>query len=96
MPAILQATKESYSKILAWGDNNTNEWYHPVSRAQFAQGLSSLNPGDSVEFVLEGVSRSVEVVSICNIYEYPLLRHVNGDFQISSLYVERVIRVKLI
>ena len=95
MPAILQATKESYSKILAWGENNMNEWYHPVSRAQFAQGLSSLNPGDSVEFVLEGVSRTVQVVSVGKIYEYPLMRHVNGDFPISSLHVDRVILVRV-
>ena len=95
MCAKLYANKESYAKILTWGKNNMNEWYHPVSRAQFAQGLGSLNPGDLVDFVLEGVSQKVQVVSIGKIYDYPLMRHVNGDFPISTLHVDRVILVRV-
>jgi hypothetical protein len=91
--SILYATKESYSRILEWGVNTSAEWYHPVSRSQF-QSLISINKGDVIEFVLDGVSKKVEVLEIGTIYDYPLLKHMNGDFNLSDLLVERVIRVK--
>jgi len=90
--SILYATQESYSRILEWGQNTTDDWYHPVSRSQF-QNLISLKEGDIIEFSLDGVSREVQVVEIGTIYGYPLLKHINGDFNI-SLLVDRVIRVK--
>ena len=91
----LYATKESYSRILEWGVNTSAEWYHPVSRSQF-QSLSSINKGDVIEFVLDGVSMAVQVLEIGTFYDYPLLKHVNGDFNLSDLLVERVVRVKRI
>ena len=94
MPKTLYATKESYEHILRWGQNSTDEWYHPVSRSQFAQGLHSVNVGDQIEFILDGLTRGIQVLEIGTIYDYPLLKHVNGDFNISNLLVDRVIRVK--
>jgi hypothetical protein len=94
MPQALYATKESYDHILKWGQNSADEWYHPVSRRQFAEGLHSVNVGDQIEFVLDGVTRGVQVLEVGTIYDYPLLKHVNGDFNISNLLVDRVIRVK--
>lgn len=88
----LYATKESYSRILEWGQNTYQEWYHPVSRSQF-QNLSSLKAGDLIEFVLDGVSNGVQVLEVGTLYDYPLLKHVNGDFKV-DLLVERVVRVK--
>ena len=88
----LYATKESYSRILEWGQNTCQEWYHPVSRSQF-QNLSSLKAGDLIEFVLDGVSNGVQVLEVGTLYDYPLLKHVNGDFKV-DLLVERVVRVK--
>ncbi len=93
--SILYATKESYSRILEWGQNTPEEWYHPLSRSQF-QVLSSIHKGDVIEFVLDGVSKEVQVLEIGTFYDYPLLKHVNGDFKISDLLVERVVRVKLV
>jgi len=90
----LYATKESYPRILEWGQNTSEEWYHPVSRSQF-QSLSSIKEGDIIEFVLDSVSKDVQVLEIGNIYDYPLLKHVNGDFKVGFL-VDRVIRVALI
>jgi hypothetical protein len=89
----LYATKESFSRILEWGQNTPEEWYHPVSRSQF-QSLSSIKEGDRIEFVLDGVSMGVEVLEYVTMYDYPLLKHVNGDFKISDLLAERVVRVK--
>lgn len=92
--ATLYATKESYSRILEWGVNTSEEWYHPVSRSQF-QRLSSVKQGDIIEFVLDGLSKGVQVLEIGNIYDYYLLKHTNGDFKVGFL-VDRVIRVALI
>ena len=96
MLAALYTTKEKYERILGWGKNTSEEWYHPVSRSQFTRGFNSVNPGDTIEFVLDGISRNVQVVEVGTIYDYPLLKHVNGDFHISDLVVDRVIRVRLI
>lgn len=87
----LYATKESYSRILEWGQNTSEEWYHPVSRSQF-QSLSSIKEGDIIEFVLDGLSKGVQVLEVGKIYDYPLLKHVNGDFKVGFL-VDRVVRV---
>jgi hypothetical protein len=96
MPPFLCATKETYAHILAWGENNSNEWYHPVSRPQFAQGLSTLQTGDTIEFFLDGVSSKVQILNVGEIYDYPLLKHINGEFNLSNMYVDRVIHVKRI
>ena len=93
MPSTLYVTKESYSRILEWGQNTSEEWYHPVSRSQF-QILSSIHEGDIIECVIDGLSKGVQVLEIGTIYGYPLLKHVNGDFKISDLLVDRVIHVK--
>lgn len=94
MSKALYASKEDYARILEWGQNSSNEWYHPVSRSQFTQGLSSVKAGDSIEFILDGISMGVQVVSIGTIYEYPLLRHVNGEFNLINMRADRVIYVK--
>ena len=94
MSKALYASKEDYARILEWGQNSSNEWYHPVSRSQFTQGLSSVKPGDSIEFILDEISNCVQVVSIGTIYEYPLLRRVNGEFNLINMRTDRVIRVK--
>jgi hypothetical protein len=94
MPNTLYATAETYKKILAWGQNTSDEWYHPVARHQFAQGLTELKVGDTIPFSIDGLSQPVQVLEIVKIYDYPKMRHVNGDFHISTLLVDRVIRVK--
>lgn len=94
MPA-LYATTETYASILAWGQNNSTEWYHPVSRAQFT-GLSGMKVGDTVEFILDGVSKPVQVLEIGEIYEYPLLKHKNGEFTLSEMRADRVVRVRAV
>jgi len=96
MVTALCATKETYSRILAWGQNNVDEWYHPFSRSQYAQGLSKLTVGNTVEFILDGVSNQVRVLTVGEIYTYPLLKKTNGDFNIPDMYVDRVIHVKRI
>lgn len=93
MSGKLYATKESYSRILEWGQNNSDEWYHPISRSQY-QSLTSVNEGDTIEFYLDGVCTPVQVLEVGKIYEYPLLRHINGEFRIYNLMVDRVFRVK--
>jgi len=94
MPPALYATRDTYAQVLQWGQNSSDEWYHPVSRSQFTQGLYLLKAGDTIEFILDGVSNEVQVVEVGTIYEYPLLKHVNGEFNLMNLRVDRVIRVK--
>ena len=94
MPNTLYADSDEYKKILAWGQNTSDEWYHPVSRHQFAKGLTEIKVGDLIPFSIDGLSQPVEVLEIVRIYDYPKMRHVNGDFHISTLLVDRVIRVK--
>ena len=53
----------SYAVILAWGQNNAADWFHPVTRGEFVQGIESLKVGDIVPFVVDGVSKQVKVVS---------------------------------
>lgn len=91
----LYATKESYSRILEWGQNTSEEWYHPVSRSQF-QSLSSVKQGDIIEFVLDGVPKDIQVLEVGKMCEYYLLKHVNGDFKMPDTFVENVIRVGLV
>lgn len=79
MPRTLYSTKDSFKKILAWGQNTVNEWYHPVSRSEFT-GLHSVKTGDAIDCVVDGVSNGVRVVRVGEIYEYPLMKHVHGDF----------------
>ena len=88
----LYATKESYSRILEWGQNTSEDWYHPVSRSQF-QSISSIKEGDVIDFVLDGLSNVVQVLEVGKIYDYYLVKHVNGDFKVHFL-VDRVVRVK--
>ena len=96
MSMALYANKEEYACILEWGQNSSDEWYHPVSRSQFTMGLSSIKPGDTIEFILDGVSTGVQVVEVGNIYDYPLLKHINGEFSLTGMRADRVIRVKRI
>jgi hypothetical protein len=91
---MLRATQESYATILAWGQNTLKEWDHPVSRSQFADGLHAIKAGECIEFILDGRATTVEVVRVGEIYEYPLLKHTYGDFPLSDMKVDRVIRVK--
>lgn len=94
MPNTLYANSEAYKAILAWGQNCSDEWCHPVSRHQFAEGLSTLAAGDTIPFELDGISQPVKVLSIGTIYDYSKMKSLNGDFQISTLLVDRVIRVR--
>lgn len=94
MSCALYSTKDAYARILEWGQNSSDEWYHPVSRSQFAQGLNLVKAGDTIEFILDGVSKNIQILEVGNIYDYPLLRHVNGDFNLINIHVDRVIRVK--
>jgi hypothetical protein len=93
MSKSLYANKETYSRILEWGQNTSDEWYHPISRSQY-QSLTTVKEGDTIEFALDDVSSEVQVLEVGKIYEYPLLRHINGEFKINHLLVDRVIRVK--
>jgi phosphoribosylformylglycinamidine (FGAM) synthase PurS component len=97
MPTMptLYATKESYPRILEWGQNTAEEWYHPVSRRQF-HSLSSVKKGDIIEFVLDGLSKEVQVLEVGKMCEYYLLKHVNGDFKMPDTFVENVIHVILV
>lgn len=96
MSMALYASKEEYANILEWGQNSSDEWYHPVSRSQFTKGLASIKAGNTIEFILDGVLTGVQVVEVGNIYDYPLLKHVNGEFSLSGMRADRVIRVKRI
>jgi uncharacterized protein YkvS len=93
MAKTLYATKEGYEKILQWGQNTTEQWYHPVSRGQF-QALHTVKVGDIIEFIYDGLSRGVEVLEIGEVYDYPAMKNINGDFKIPEMRVERVILVK--
>ena len=94
MASALYTNKDDYAHILEWGQNSSDEWYHPVSRSQFTQGLHLVKAGDVIEFILDGVSSNVQVVEVGTIYEYPLLKHANGDFNIMTMRVDRVIHIK--
>ena len=95
MSSALYSTKDTYEQILQWGQNSSDEWYHPVSRSQFTR-LSTIKVGDIIPFILDGVSNNIQVVEVGNIFDYPLLRHTNGDFNLINMRVDRVIRVKRI
>jgi len=90
MPRTLYSTKDAFKKILAWGQNTLDQWYHPVSRPEFT-GLSSVKAGDVIQCVVDGMSNDVKIVKIGEIYEYPLLKHLNGDFD--HMRADRVILV---
>jgi len=93
IPNTLYATKENYARILEWGQNTEEKWYHPVSRGQF-QNIYNVKVGDIIEFIYDGLSRGVEVLEVGEVYDYPALKYVNGDFKIPEIRVERVILVK--
>jgi len=90
MPRTLYSTKDTFKKILEWGQNTANEWYHPVSRSEFTR-LHSVKAGDLIECVVDGLSTGVKVEKVGEIYEYPLLKHVNGDFH--GVRADRIIHV---
>lgn len=79
MPRTLYSTKDSFKKILAWGQNTVNEWYHPVSRTDFTQ-LHSVKAGDVIQHIIDGMSNDVKVINVGEIFEYPHMKHVHGDF----------------
>lgn len=95
MPNTLYATKENYARILEWGQNTAEKWYHPVSRAQF-QKIHTVKVGDVIEFNYDGLSRGVKVLEIGEVYDYPIMKHVNGEFKIPEIRVERTILVKAV
>ena len=79
MPRTLYSTKDAFKKILAWGQNTVDQWYHPVSRSEFT-GLHSVKAGDAIDCIVDGVSTGAKVVRVGEIHEYPQLKHVHGDF----------------
>jgi hypothetical protein len=85
----------SYAVILAWGQNTAADWFHPVTRGEFVQGIESLKVGDIVPFVVDGVSKQVKVVSTGANYEYSHLKHLYGDVDLPQRF-ERVLRLRLI
>jgi len=91
MPRTLYSTKDTFAKILAWGQNTVNEWYHPVSRSEFTR-LHSVKAGDVIDCMVDGLSIEVKVEKVGKIHEYPLFKHVHGDF--SDLRADRLIQVK--
>ena len=93
-PNTIYANKDSFKRILAWGNNDSESWYHPVSRAQFSRTLTTVKVGDVIEFILDGAQSGVEVLEIGEIYDYPGLKHIYGDFNIGDLIVDRVLLVK--
>lgn len=93
--ASLFADTETYSAILAWGQNTASDWFHPVTRGEFVQGLESVKVGDIIQFVLNGTAMSVEVVSTGANYEYSHLKHLYGDVNL-PLRFERVFRVRAV
>ena len=93
MANTLYATKENYERILEWGQNTSEQWYHPVSRGQF-QKLHTVKAGDIIEFMYDGLCRGVKVLEVGEVYDYPAMKKVNGDFKIPEMRVERVILVK--
>ena len=93
MPNTLYATKESYARILEWGENNSQFWWHPVSRSDFTH-LHTLRVGDIIDCIIDEVSKKVEVLRICEVHEYAALKSLNGDFNIFNMRVDRAIYVK--
>lgn len=93
MEKTLYATKENYERILEWGTNTTEQWYHPISRGQF-QKLHTVKAGDIIEFMYDGLSRGVQVLDVGEVYDYPGMKNIYGDFKIPEMRVERVMLVK--
>lgn len=93
MPRTLYSTKDAFKKILAWGQNTVDQWYHPVSRPEFtalsSQSGQRLSAGDVIQHVVDGVSNDVKVG--LGEGEYPRMKHVHGEFGMRS---DRVILVK--
>ena len=94
MNPILYADNETYEKILAWGDNNRDEWYHPLSRSDLTRGFNTLKAGDYIDFILDGVSSKVQVVSSISSSVYGKLKHVRGEFSLCSMKVSVVLCVR--
>lgn len=92
MPRTLYSTKDSFKKILAWGQNTVDQWYHPVSRPDFTQ-LHSVKAGDVIQHIIDGVSNDVKIITVGEIYEYPLMKHIHGDF---GMRADRLILVSRI
>lgn len=89
----LYASKEAYKRILEWGDNNSNTWWHPVSRSDYTY-LHTIKVGDIIECRIDGLSKGVQVLNICEVHMYPALKSLNGEFKLFNMRVDRVIRVK--
>lgn len=89
---MISIDANSYAVILAWGQNSAADWFHPVTRGEFVQGLESLKVGDIVPFLLDGVSKQVKVVSTGANYEYSHLKHLYGDVNLPQRF-ERVLRL---
>jgi hypothetical protein len=92
MPRTLYSTKDAFKKILAWGQNTVDQWYHPVSRPDFT-GLISVKSGDVIQHVVDGVSTGVKVEKVGKIYEYPPMKHLHGDI---GMQADRLILVSRI
>ena len=93
--ASLFADTETYRAILAWGQNTASDWFHPVTRGEFVQGLESVKVGDIIQFVLNGTAMPVQVVSTGANYEYSHLKHLYGEVNL-PLRFERVLRVRAV
>jgi hypothetical protein len=94
MHPSLSADAATYKAIMAWGNNTADAWYHPVTRAEFT-GLGSLRAGDTIDFILDGVSQPVQVVNIGAIYNFPLMKQLYGEVNVPVkfdryIYVRKV------
>jgi hypothetical protein len=90
MPRTLYSTKDSFKKILAWGQNTVD--HDILYRVPNSLGLARKAGKGSVqamEHVVDGVSNDVKVG--LGEGEYPRMKHVHGDFGIRA---DRVILVK--
>ena len=90
---MISIDANSYAVILAWGQNTAADWFHPVTRGEFVQGLESLKVGDTFAFTVDGVSKQVKVVSTGANYEYSHLKHLYGDVDLPQRF-ERVLRLR--
>jgi len=99
MSQVLFVNDESWSRIMDWGQNSPNDWYHPITNRQFEErGFGNSKVNDIIPLNLgpgKGYTK-VQIISL-GANDYTHLRKVYGDFEIPRNIipsVDRVIRVR--
>ena len=103
IPTIF-ANQHTYPDIMAYGQNNERDWFHPLIKDRYEEGgYAQLQPGDLVKFVMlnkDDTSKKNTPVGefMCRLvsnganHEYEHLKALFGDF-IPGWNFTHVIRV---